>query len=339
MADGELVGEIRAAGAVVWRPTASAPAGSGADRVQVALIHRPKYDDWSFAKGKLEPGESVLRACVREVFEETGLMVTLGRRLHHVRYAYRDGRHVADAPAHKRVDYWAATAVDPSLPFAANKEVDGLEWLSVEEARTRLSYAHDVALLDEFGAGPVRTAPLIWLRHASAGTRSDWPGPDMTRPLDELGRTDAEQLAGLLRCFGTARVVSSPTERCMATVRPYAEAVGVQVEAEPALLAGGDGVSPGRDEAAAVAAALASAGEPVVVCAHRENLPVLIEAACDRLAGSAPGGPPLRKSEFLVLHTAAARLIAAERHTTGAGVLAGGPRHQDVVSLRPAQKG
>ncbi len=330
MTDGEATGDIRAAGAVVWRAAPAASEGSGADRVQVALIHRPKYDDWSFAKGKLEPGEPVLRASVREVFEETGLTVTLGRRLHHVRYAFRDARHFADAPAHKRVDYWAATAVDASLPFAANNEVDRLEWLSVEDARTRLSYAHDVELLDEFGAGPVRTAPLVWLRHASAGSRSGWPGPDVTRPLDAIGERAAQELADLLRCFGTARVISSPTERCVATVRPYAQAVGVPVEAEPALLPGRDGSSPGRAEAAAVAAALASAGEPVVVCAHRENLPVLIEAACDRLDAAPPGGPPLRKSEFLILHTAALRLVAAERHMAGQAGLPAGMRGLNV---------
>jgi 8-oxo-(d)GTP phosphatase len=326
--DGAAAHEVRAAGAVVWRPADSAAGLAGPGRVQVALIHRPKYDDWSFAKGKLEAGEHVLRGCVREVFEETGLTVTLGRRLHSVRYGYRDARHAPAASASKRVDYWAGRPVDASLPFAANTEVDRLEWLSVGEARTRLSYAHDVELLDEFGAGPIRTVPLIWLRHASAGSRSDWPGPDVSRPLDATGNRAARELAGLLRCFGTMRVISSPTERCLATVRPYAEAVGVPVEAEPALLPPGVDASPGHDEAAAVAAALASAAEPVVACAHRENLPALIGAACDLLGGAAPAGPPLRKSEFLVLHTAAGKLAAAERHQAGAAGLAARPRRR-----------
>ena len=76
-ADGVRADEVRAAGAVLWRP-----AGGGS---QVALVHRPKYDDWSFPKGKLDPGEHVLLAAVREVAEETGLRVTLGRRLPPVR--------------------------------------------------------------------------------------------------------------------------------------------------------------------------------------------------------------------------------------------------------------
>src|SRR5580704_8961282 len=91
-ADEVRADEVRAAGAVVWRPAAS---GS-----QVALVHRPKYDDWSFPKGKLEPGEHVLLAAVREVAEETALQVTLGRRLAPVRYL-NDG-------VPKRVDYWVA---------------------------------------------------------------------------------------------------------------------------------------------------------------------------------------------------------------------------------------
>lgn len=324
MADAEAVEDIRTAGAVIWRPAASAaraaaapaaaPQGSSADQVQVALIHRPKYDDWSFAKGKLEPCEPVLLGCVREVFEETGLTVTLGRRLHHVRYAYQDRGHGPDAPGHKRVDYWAATADDASLPFTANREVDRLEWQSVAEARMRLSYAHDVALLDEFAAGPIRTAPLIWLRHASAGSRLDWPDDDITRPLDAMGLKAAEELAGLLRCFGTARVLSSPAERCLATVRPYAEAVGVPVETEAALAVGAEGSARGQHETASLAADLAAAGEPVVVCAHRENMPVLIKAACEQLGSEPPDGAPLRKGEFLVLHTAAGKVAAAERH-------------------------
>jgi 8-oxo-(d)GTP phosphatase len=342
MPDGGTAGDVRAAGAVLWRPgDADRVAGPMAE-LQVAVIHRPKYDDWSFAKGKLEPGEHVLHAAVREVFEETGLRVTLGRRLPPVRYAYQ-GRVRADdqqIPAAasvagdrrggvlKQVDYWAATAAGAWSPFVPNKEVDRLDWLSVTEARQRLSYPHDVELLGQFSAGPSRTTPLIFLRHASAGSRPDWPGEDISRPLDALGIKQAQDLTVLLRCFGVLRVVSSPTERCVSTVRPYATAAGVAVEPEPALLPPKDGGSwPGYAEAAATAALVAAEAQPVVVCAHRENLPVLIEAACDRLGGTVPDGPPLRKSEFLVLHTSAGRLVTAERHVTDeAGLAAKRPR-------------
>jgi 8-oxo-(d)GTP phosphatase len=343
MPDGGTAAELRAAGAVLWRPGDADPAAGPMADLQVAVIHRPKYDDWSFAKGKLEPGEHVLHAAVREVFEETGMRVTLGRRLPPVRYAYQGRARRADdqqIPAAasvaddrrgrvlKQVDYWAATAAGASSPFLPNKEVDRLDWLSVTGARQRLSYPHDVELLDQFSAGPPRTTPLIFLRHASAGSRSDWPGEDASRPLDALGVKQAQDLAGLLRCFGVLRVVSSPTERCVSTVRPYATAAGVAVEPEPALLPpNGDGSWAGHARAAATAALVAAEGQPVVVCAHRENLPVLIAAACDRLGGTLPEGPPLRKSEFLVLHTSAGKLVTAERHVTDeAGLAAKRPR-------------
>jgi 8-oxo-(d)GTP phosphatase len=343
-------GEIRAAGVVLWRPGdpraggsrsgGSRSGGPAAADVEVAVIHRPKYDDWSFAKGKLEPGEHVLRAAVRETAEETGLAVTLGRRLPHVSYSYRG--------ASKRVDYWAATAADPSLPFTPNKEVDRLDWLPVTEALTRLSYQHDTELLAEFCAGPARTVPLIFLRHASAGDRSDWPGEDEARPLDVAGGADAEDLAGLLRCFGPIPVISSPAVRCLATVRPYAQAASVPVEADAVLAVaaddaprfddrtagqrpGADGPGaqrPAADAAAGLAARLAAAGKPVLVCAHRENLPALLAAACAELGAPPPAGPPLRKAEFAVLHAADRKLVATERHQAGAGLAGVGPRSQ-----------
>jgi 8-oxo-(d)GTP phosphatase len=326
-------GEVRAAGVVLWRPDGSqAPAG------QVALVHRPKYDDWSFPKGKVEPGEHVLRTAVRETAEETGLPVTLGRRLPHVRYAYRGGT--------KRVDYWAATTEDAFLSFTANKEVDRLDWLPVAEARTRLSYAHDIAVLAEFSAGPARTVPLILLRHASAGSKSDWPGDDQHRPLDAEGRQDAEALAALLGSFGAARPVSSPAERCLATVRPYADGLSTDIETEPALLpredSGMDLLSAAEDLAgsagvAALADRLAAAGQPVVVCAHRENLPVLATAVYRHLGADMPAEQRLAKAEFLVLHTAHGQLTGSERHHPGGDGLADGRRSGAQIRLNTRQ--
>jgi 8-oxo-(d)GTP phosphatase len=332
--DWDTAGEIRAAGVVLWRP-----GGSGAHGVQVAVIHRPKYDDWGFPKGKLEPGEHVLRAAVRETAEETGLAVTLGRRLPHLRYDYRGTT--------KRVDYWAATADDASRPFTANKEVDRLDWLPVAEARMRLSYPHDVELLAEFSAGPAETVPLILLRHASAGTKSDWPGDDELRPLDAEGSKEAETLVGLLRCFGAIRVVSSPTERCLATIRPYARDVGTAIETEPALLPYEDSdaqpgtaarAAPGSEGAATLADTIAAAGQPVIVCAHRENLPVLAEVVYRQLGAPMPAGQRLAKAEFLVLHTAGGKLAGAERHHPGGdGLVAPSGRAGSAPIAGPAR--
>ena len=118
MGDRGAAEEIRAAGAVVWRP-----AGMGA---RVALVHRPKYDDWSLPKGKLYPSEHVLLAAVREVAEETALRVTLGRRLPAVRYA--------DTDVPKRVDYWVATVAAVLSEFEPNSEVDEVAWVAASTA-------------------------------------------------------------------------------------------------------------------------------------------------------------------------------------------------------------
>ncbi len=306
MADQPAAEEIRAAGAVLWRP-----AGTGA---QVVLVHRPKYDDWSFPKGKLDPGEHVLLAAVREVAEETGLAVTLGHRLPSVRYAINGSR--------KLVDYWAATAAPGPASFVPNREIDAIAWLAASRAAARLTYQRDVETLAAFrAAGPLRTVPLILVRHASAGHKSDWRGDDQSRPLDAQGTKDAAMLADLLHCFAGAsfggasptRVISSPAERCMATVRPYAARAGVEIEAEPALEVTRNGAVD-DPEAAKTVARLADADQPVVICAHRENLASLLDAACAELGADRPRVDPLHKGEFLVLHRADRKLAALERY-------------------------
>jgi 8-oxo-(d)GTP phosphatase len=295
MADRPAADEIRAAGAVVWRPGPGGP--------QVALVHRPKYDDWTLPKGKCEPGEHVLLTAVREVAEETGQRVTLGRRLSPSCYEV-DGRP-------KRVDYWVGRSQDPHAVFVPNHEVDELAWLPVTAAADLLTYERDLVVLGEFAAGPADTVPFILLRHTSAGSRSSWRGADLARPLDGRGAADADSLAWLLRCFGPARVVSSAAERCVATVRPFAAVAGAKIEIEPLFTVGAWGTP---DAVAVRVAALAAEESPVVVCAHRENLPLLLASACARLGSGPPEGQPLRKGRFWVLHVADGALATAERH-------------------------
>ena len=115
---------------------------SAAGAVEVLLVHRPRYGDWSFPKGKLEPGEDPEAAALREVEEETGLRCALGPRLDDVRYLDHEGRD-------KRAQYWAMQVEPTSVePFTANDEVDELQWCRLPQARVRLSYEHDTAMLD-----------------------------------------------------------------------------------------------------------------------------------------------------------------------------------------------
>ncbi|MFI9721312.1 NUDIX hydrolase [Streptomyces sp. NPDC052396] len=121
---------IRAAGCVLWRRTADGP--------RIALIHRPKWDDWSHPKGKLKRGESAPACAVREVREETGMECELGDALPTLRYE-AGGRP-------KEVHYWAAEAL--SGAFVPGREVDELVWLAPREARERLTHEHDRPLVD-----------------------------------------------------------------------------------------------------------------------------------------------------------------------------------------------
>lgn len=291
--------EIRAAGAVLWRPGAEGP--------QVALVHRPRYDDWSFPKGKRLPGEHVLLTAVREVAEETGTRVTLGRRLPSAHYD-RGGRP-------KTVDYWAARAAAGSQPgFQPGSEVDRLDWLELAAARDRLSYPHDAQILDDFAAGPPDTIPLILLRHAAAGSKEAWRqaglADDLKRPLDEEGVRQAAALAPLLACYPRGRVLSSVAERCVATVRPYAARAGLQVQPDDAFTVGVTSPERIRHRVDDVV----SGERPAVICAHRETLPVLLEEACAVLGAKPPDGEPLPRAGFWVLHIGWSTLAGAERH-------------------------
>jgi 8-oxo-dGTP diphosphatase len=128
---------ILAAGVVLWRPSEGTGAGPE-PTLELALVRRPKWDDWTFPKGKLKEGERHREAALREAFEETGMRVELGARLPTQHYLVKGRR--------KRVRYWSAVRVSGS--FAPNREVDRLEWLAASEARCRLTYDHDRDLVD-----------------------------------------------------------------------------------------------------------------------------------------------------------------------------------------------
>lgn len=126
--------EVRAAGGIIWREHRD---------IEVVVIHRPRYDDWSFPKGKCEPGESDEECALREVAEETGLKCTMGSELASIQYEDRHGRL-------KQVRYWAMEPIGASSDW--DDEVDVLCWLRRDAVTARLSYARDVAVFDSFCA-------------------------------------------------------------------------------------------------------------------------------------------------------------------------------------------
>ena len=252
---------IPAAGGAVWR--------TGAGGVlETALVHRPKYDDWSLPKGKLDPGEHPLVAAVREVREETGLQVAVGRRSVQTRYAHRSGP--------KRVDYWVMEAVGGA--FVPNDEVDELRWLPVPEATALVTHAHDRAVLADLARTDVpRTLGLLLVRHATAGDRSDWDGPDATRPLDRRGRAQAATLAAVLPGFAPVRLLTAPPVRCRETMTPLAAATGLPVGEVPEL---GEEAYDADPQAglAVVRQLLADPAGPTVVCSQGGAIPSVLLA-------------------------------------------------------------
>lgn len=294
---------LLSAGAVLWRPAARG--------IEVLLVHRSKYDDWSLPKGKREPGEHVLLTATREVLEETSVRPVLGPRLGRVEYLAH-GRP-------KQVQYWSALSGNGQA--AASHEIDAVAWLPLPQALGRLSYAHDADVITSLR--PRATVPLILVRHVSAGSRDEWAGPDLLRPPDAEGALDATALADLLACFApSARVISSPALRCTESVRPYADRFAGSVEAKAVLMVPGraadfpwartDRVETLRH----LFRNLMAGGRPVVACLHRENMPLALAAACSVFGAPPPAEPDvfLPKGGFWVLHAAAGQLVALERY-------------------------
>lgn len=250
--------EVLAAGAVLWRPTGGT--------IEVALVHRPRYDDWSLPKGKLEPGESVYTAAVREVAEETGHPCYLGRPLGQLRYPITHPH-----PATKVVDYFSARIAAPGH-FQPSKEVDALRWLPLDDAPAQLSYAGDRDILTTFTALPTATTTLLLVRHAKAGSRSSWPGPDDDRPLSRAGRAQATRLSALLPLFGPTRVHSAPLVRCIQTVSGLGfEPLPEPLLSESAYL---------KDEPATLSRlrAIATTGGTPIVCSQGGVIPGLLSS-------------------------------------------------------------
>ncbi len=303
-----------AAGVLCWR--------RARDGLEVLLVHRPRYDDWSWPKGKTRSAELLPVTAVREAAEETGHVVRLGRPLGQVRYLLEGGRP-------KEVTYWAAvpTGVDApenATPENATPEVDGLAWLPVAEARAVLTRAADAAPLDVLekhaAAGELDTVPLLVVRHGTSRPRDSWAHVDADRPLVSAGRRQARALVPLLACWCPERIVSSPWRRCMETVAPFAQDASLRVVTKEFLSEVGAARSPKRTRRQVQR--LLDRGQPALLCTHRpvlgEVFTVLRDAAPSDVAAEVPRKDPfLAPGEVLVAHALAtepAQVVAVERH-------------------------
>ncbi len=283
---------VWAAGAVLWR---ACPNGS----VEAAVIHRPRYDDWSLPKGKVDPGETEPVAAVREIFEETGHRAQLGRRLHSVSYPIDQGV--------KRVRYWAARSLGGE--FAPGREVDDLVWLPISDAIEKVSYDHDRKILRRFAKLPADTQTVLVVRHGTAGSKSRFSGDDKMRPLDKRGRAQAEALVGQLSAFDPTDVYAADRLRCHQTVEPLAEEMGVVICNEPTLTeeAYADNAKRGRRRVLQIA----EENRTPVICTQGKVIPDLIAWWCER-DGISPDKSRNSKGSTWVLSLANGRLVAAD---------------------------
>jgi 8-oxo-dGTP pyrophosphatase MutT (NUDIX family) len=254
---------IAAAGGLVWRP-----AGKDGDAIEVAVVHRERHDDWSLPKGHVDAGEHPLQAAVREVYEETGLGVVVGRRSLTTRYE------VDGAP--KRVDYWVMRCVGGGGGFTPNDEVDELRWLSPTDAAALCSYPHDREVIADAARTDLpREIAVLLVRHGKAGSSDRWEGPDVERPLTPAGEDQAHRLVAML-VFAPTAVLSATPLRCRQTVAPVAQHLGRAVEervewGEPEF---------GGDPQLAFEAALALLEGPgvTVVCSQGGTIPAVLQA-------------------------------------------------------------
>ena len=228
---------VLAAGALVWRLKN--------DKLQVLVVHRPRYDDWSFPKGKAEPGESMVLTAIREVAEETGRQIVLGRYLGKARRRLVSGRK-------KRTLYWAAQVLPEAGPGeglraavkpASKREIDKVRWWKAEKAARKLTHADDKRLLarlvDWYESGQLQVHSLVLVRHAKAVSRATWGygiNSEITRPLVMgRGQAQARDVAALLSAYGVGELVSSPWKRCVDTLAPYAHGCGLDLRTDEAF--------------------------------------------------------------------------------------------------------
>ncbi|MCI1984588.1 MAG: NUDIX hydrolase [Bifidobacteriaceae bacterium] len=320
---------IEAAGAVVFRRHAN----SG--DLEVCLVHRPKYDDWSFPKGKLEAHESLAHAAVREVGEETGVPIRLAQLLAEVTYPLhadgsegnRDKSRKAGKRRSKKKDlikhvvYWVGVPLDTThahmrqdalgARIEQDKEADTVEWMSSDAAAQRLTYDSDRAVLQKFSTlvsatQPEETATVIIVRHGKAESRKRWSGTEALRPLTPLGAGASFALSRELACFGIADLVTSPWTRCAQTLIPYAASCQLDMTEIDDLTEDTVAADPDATTAAIreiFRRALSAPSEPVAVCTHRpvfEKIFPQIAAMCatKKLASAIPTESPYLQTAY-----------------------------------------
>ncbi len=278
--------KIIAAGGVVLRPHK--------DGLQVLLIRRDRYGDWSLPKGKGQADELLPETAIREIMEETGVAARLDTRLKSLKYTVSQGPKVAH--------YWRASPIK-QRPRRPDKEISAITWFPVAQALDIMTYDDERTLLRQAVAEPP-TNTLLIVRHAKAMQRKHWTGNDQLRRLSGRGRRQAKRLVELLECFGIERLISSASARCAQTLEPYGKAHRLQVETYQELTEESAAKNP-EAVRKLMASLLAGLDRPTAICGHRPVLP-------EMYAGLGIKDKPMVVAEVRALHVSDGGLISME---------------------------
>lgn len=285
---------ILAAGAVVWRENVNG-------KIEVAIIHRPKYDDLSFPKGKADPAEPLIACAFREVIEETNFTTEFGPFLGEVEYLTIDGI--------KRVSYWSAKVVGDNN-FKVNEEVDELKWIEVSEVPKFLSLETDRQIFKKFLKLKLNSKPLILIRHAKAVSRDEWLGDDDDRPLDAVGQLQAKRLLAIYQVFNPKHIHTSDAVRCYDTVDPIATGLDLKLEVTSKLSE--SGYKKDKEKAIDYAKELLKSNIEVMICSHNPILPKLLNKIT-RKSEIESDAEKLLPAEAWVIHRIGKEIVQVDR--------------------------
>ena len=275
---------VIAAGGVVWRKNSE-------DQTEVLLVHRPRYDDWSLPKGKVEDGEALIACAYRELMEETGLNIKLGPFIGSVEYFVADGL--------KHVAYWSASILGENEHFHPNEEVDDVLWLTLDAALIKATRESDKNILKRFVDVPYESSALIMLRHAKALDRSEWLSEDDDRPLQNIGQLQAKRMLSLYQAFGLQEIHTSDAVRCLDTVTAMAQALDIIPIIKEDLSE--YTFKKNKDKAIDYAKDLIKKNKQVVLCSHNPVLPRMMEKLTKKIDFDYPDNK-LQPGEAWILH-------------------------------------
>jgi len=285
---------ILAAGAVLWRKGEK-------KKIEVLIIHRPKYDDWTFPKGKAEIGEPLIACAYREVLEETNIETAFGPYLGEVEYLTNDGK--------KKVSFWSAKVIKEK-EFNSNAEVDQLKWVEVTKVKELLTLDTDRKILEQFLRIEPDTKPLVLLRHAKAVTRDEWQGEDDDRPLDSYGQNQAKRLLAMYQVFNLEQIHSSDAVRCYDTVIAIAKGLNIKLEVTGKLSE--STFKKDKEKAFDYAKELIKSNESVLLCSHNPILPKMLNKLTKKSEVDADEGK-LLPADGWVIHRIGKEVIQIDR--------------------------